>query len=129
MSSSTESDRHAVQTALTALLASALVMGLLVAAYGLVLVVVDLADHDDAWDGFGVFFGLMLGVPGLTVAALAWLALRKASLRRPAAIVLGLLLVAPMLAGTGAPLLLLPMLVGVGLLVVAVLGPVLADQP
>lgn len=128
MTSSTDADRTAARGALTALLWAALVMGLLVAAWGTLIVVADLASHDDEWDGLGVYIGLAFLLPALVPCALAALALRSGRLRRPVATGLGALLVAPVLWVTETPLLLVPMTVGVGLLVVALLGPALAEK-
>ncbi len=128
MSSSTDADRAIARAALTALLWASLLMGAVVLVLGLMLVVADLLSHEDAWDGFGVFFGLLAAVPAIVVAAWAGLALRAARLRRPLAIGLGVLLVVPVMGVSDSPLLLVPMLVGVGLVVVALLGPRVAEQ-
>ena len=78
------------------------------------------------WDGLGILIGSVLAVPALVVSGLAWVALRGARRRsgggRGIAVVLGVLLVVPILFAPGMPLLLLPVVVGVGLVGVAVLG-------
>ena len=125
MSSSTVADRGMASAALAALLWAALGMGLLVG--------VDLSAQGEDWDGLGILFGSMLAVPGLVVSALAWLALRRARRRsgggRGTAVVLGVLLVVPVLFAPGTPLLLVPMVVGIGLVGVAVLGGRSAGRP
>lgn len=128
MTSSTDADRATARMALAALLWAALVLGLLVAAWGTLIVLADLASHEDVWDGLGVYLGLAFALPALVPCALAGLALRVRRLRRPVAVGLGVLLVTPVLWVPDLPLLLLPMLVGVGLVVVALLGPRVAEQ-
>jgi hypothetical protein len=128
MSSSTDADRAIARRALTALLWAALVLGLLVAAWGTLIVLADLASHEDDWDGLGVLIGLAFLLPALVPCVLAGLALRVRRLRRPVAMGLGVLLVVPVLWVADLPLLLVPMLVGVALVVVALLGPALAEQ-
>jgi hypothetical protein len=128
MSSSTDADRAIARSALAALLWAALVLGLLVAAWGTLIVLVDLASHEDDWDGLGVYLGLAFALPALVPCALAGLALRVRRLRRPVAVGLGALLVTPVLWVPDLPLLLVPMLVGVGLVIVALLGPAVAEQ-
>jgi hypothetical protein len=128
MTSSTDADRAAARSALSVLLWAALVMGLLVAAWGTLIVIADLASHDDEWDGLGVYIGLAFALPALVPCALAGLALRVRRIRRPLAAGLGVLLVAPVLWAADMPLLLVPMTVGVGLVVVALLGPSLAEK-
>lgn len=64
-------------------LAAALALGVIALGYGLLLVGWDLSSHEDEWDGIGVVFGLIIGVPGLLVTVLAATALRNAR-RRPA---------------------------------------------
>ena len=127
MTSTTQADRVIARGALTALLWTALVLGLLVAAWGLLIVVADLASHADEWDGLGIFIGLAFALPALVPCVLAGLALRFRSVRRPVGVGLGVLLVTPVLWVSDAPLLLVPMVVGVGLVVVALLGPSLAE--
>ena len=128
MNSSTAADRGVASAALTALLWAALAMGLLVGAYGLLLVGIDLSAQGEDWDGLGILFGSVLAVPAVVVSVPAWVALRAAR-RRPGggagrgiALGLGLLMVVPVLFAPGTPLLLLPMVVGIGLVGVAVLG-------
>lgn len=128
MTSSTDAGRAIARMALAALLWTALVLGLLVAAWGTLIVLADLASHEDVWDGLGVYLGLAFALPALVPCALAGLALRVRRLRRPVAVGLGVLLVTPVLWVPDLPLLLLPMLVGVGLVVVALLGPRVAEQ-
>lgn len=127
MTSSTDADRAAARGALTALLWAALLMGLVVAAWGTLIVLADLASHEDEWDGLGVFIGLAFLLPALVPCVLAGLALRVRRIRRPVAMGLGVLLVVPVLWVADAPLLLVPMLVGVGLAVVALVGPSLVE--
>lgn len=127
MTSSTDADRAAARGALTALLWAALLMGLVVAAWGTLIVLADLASHEDEWDGLGVFIGLAFLLPALVPCVLAGLALRVRRIRRPVAMGLGVLLVVPVLWVAHAPLLLVPMLVGVGLVVVALVGPSLVE--
>ena len=126
MNSSQAADRGVAAAALAALLWAALAIGLLVGAYGLLLIGIDLSAQGEDWDGLGVLFGSLLAVPGLVVSGLAWVALRAARRRvgggRGTAVVLGLLLVVPVLFAPGMPLLLLPTVVGIGLVGVAVLG-------
>ena len=128
MSSSTDADRAIARSALTALLWTALVLGLLVAAWGTLIVLADLASHEDDWDGLGVYIGLAFLVPAFVSCVLAGLALRLRRLRRPLGMGLGVLLVAPVLWVADLPLLLVPMIVGVGLVVVGLLGPAVAEQ-
>jgi hypothetical protein len=128
MSSSTDADRAIARSALTALLWTALVLGLLVAAWGTLIVLADLASHEDDWDGLGVYIGLAFLVPAFVPCVLAGLALRLRRLRRPLGMGLGVLLVAPVLWVADLPLLLVPMIVGVGLVVVGLLGPAVAEQ-
>ncbi len=128
MTSSTNADRATAHGALTALLWAALLMGLLVAAWGTLIVLADLASHDDDWDGLGVYIGLAFLLPALVPCVLAGLALRVRRLRRPVAVGLGVLLVVPVLWVADVPLLLVPMIIGVGLVVVALLGPALAEE-
>lgn len=128
MTTSADADRAIARSALTALLWAALVLSLLVAAWGTLIVLVDLASHEDDWDGLGVYIGLAFLLPALVPCVLAGLALRVRRLRRPLAVGLGVLLVAPVLWVADMPLLLVPMLVGVGLVVVALLGPRVAEQ-
>lgn len=125
---STDADRDAARGALTALLWAALVMGLLVAAWGALIVLADLASHEDDWDGLGVYIGLAFLLPALVPCALAGLALRVRRLRRPVAMGLGVILVVPVLWVADVPPLLVPMMVGVGLVVVALFGPALAEE-
>lgn len=125
MNSSQAADRGLASAALAALLWAALVVGLPVGVYGLLLIGIDLSAQGEDWDGFGILFGSMLAVPGLVVSGLAWLALRarrRSGGGRGTAVVLGLLLVVPILFAPGTPLLLVPMVVGIGLVGVAVLG-------
>jgi hypothetical protein len=128
MTSTREADQHIGRTALTALLWIALLMAGAVLALAVAVIVSDLASHEDDWDGFGVFLGLAAAVPAVVVAALSGLALRFAGLRRPLAVGLGVLLVIPGLWVTDAPLLLVPVLIGVGLGGVALLGPRTTDS-
>ncbi len=129
MSSSTDADTAIARSALTALLWAALVLGLLVAAWGTLIVLARGLFHEDDWDGLGVYLGLAFLLPALVPCALAGLALRVRRLRRQLAMGLGVLLVVPVLWVADVPLLLVPMLVGVGLVVVALLGPALAEEP
>jgi hypothetical protein len=128
MTTSTDADRAIARSALTALLGTALALGLLVAAWGTLIVLVDLASHEDDWDGLGVYLGLAFALPALVVCALAGLALRVRVLRSPVAVGLGVLLVAPVLRAPHTPLLLVPALVGAGLVVAALLAPRIAEQ-
>lgn len=128
MTSSTNADRATAHGALTALLWAALLMGLLVAAWGTLIVLADLASHEDDWDGLGVYIGLAFLLPALVPCVLAGLALRVRRLRRPVAMGLGVLLVVPVLWVADVPLLLVPMIIGVGLVVVALFGPALAEE-
>ena len=123
MTSTTEADQNIGRTALTALLWTALLGAAAVLAYAALLVVADLASHEDDWDGFGVFLGLVAAVPAGIVAALAGLALRFPGLRRPFAVGLGVLLVVPGVWVPDAPLLIAPVVVGAGLVGVALLAP------
>ncbi len=126
MNSSQAADRGLASAALAVLLWAALAIGLLAGAWGLLLIGIDLSAEGEDWDGLGILFGSMLAVPGLVVSALAWLALRRARRRtgggRGTSVGLGVLLVIPMLFAPGTPLLLVPMVVGIGLVGVAVLG-------
>ncbi|MGZ5417884.1 MAG: hypothetical protein ACXWDI_11950 [Nocardioides sp.] len=126
MNSSTAADRGVASAALAALLWAALAMGLLVGGYGLLLIGIDLSAQGEDWDGLGILFGSMLAVPALVVSCLAWVALRGARRRtgggRGTAVVLGMLLVVPILLAPGTALRLVPMVVGIGLVGVAVLG-------
>jgi hypothetical protein len=128
MTSSTNADRATAHGALAALLWAALLMGLLVAAWGTLIVLADLASHEDDWDGLGVYIGLAFLLPALVPCVLAGLALRVRRLRRPVAMGLGVLLVVPVLWVADVPLLLVPMIIGVGLVVVALFGPALAEE-
>lgn len=129
MTTSTDADRAIARSALTALLGTALALGLLVAAWGTLIVLVDLASHEDDWDGLGVYLGLAFALPALVVCALAGLALRVRVLRSPVAVGLGVLLVALVLRAPHTPLLLVPMFVGAGLVVAALLAPRIAEHP
>jgi hypothetical protein len=126
MNSSTQADRGIRRDALRALLVFALLIGAPAAAYGLLLVGIDLARQGEDWDGLGIILGSMVAVPALAVSGLALVALRGARRRtdggRGSAFVIGLLLVAPALLAPGTPLLLLPMVVGIGMVGVSVLG-------
>jgi hypothetical protein len=127
MTSTTEADQFIGRTALTALLWTALLIAAAVLLVAVPVVISDLASHEDDWDGFGVLLGLMAAVPAVVVAALAGVALRFAGLRRPLAVGLGVLLAVPGMWVPDAPLLLVPVVIGVGLVGVALLVPRPAD--
>jgi peptidoglycan/LPS O-acetylase OafA/YrhL len=120
------SDAEIRRRVLGVLLVAALLLGVAAVGIGLLMAGVDLAESGEAWDGFGVFVGVGLGVPGLATCLLAWFALRYRE-RRPArarvlAIVLGLLLVVPVLLAPGSPVVLVPLMIGCGIFGTAVLG-------
>lgn len=127
------SDAEIRRGVLTALLVAALLLGIAAVGIGLLMAGVDLSESGESWDGFGIFIGVALGVPGLAVTLLAWFALRYRE-RRPArarllAITLGVLLAVPLLVAPGSPLVLVPLMIGCGLFGTAVLGGRDGDEP
>ncbi len=114
------------RSVMTGLLVAALILGIVSVAIGLLMAGVDLATRGEAWDGFGVFIGLGLGIPGLVTLLLSWLALRarddRPGLARRLEIALSVVLVAPILLAPGAPVLLVPLMIGCGIFGTAVIG-------
>jgi peptidoglycan/LPS O-acetylase OafA/YrhL len=120
------SDAEIRRSALTALLVAALLLGFAAVGVGLLMAGVDLSRAGEDWDGFGVFIGVALGVPGLAVCLLAWFALRLRD-RRPArarllAIVLSVVLVVPVFLAPGSLVVLVPLMIGCGIFGAAMLG-------
>jgi hypothetical protein len=119
-------DAEIRRSALAVLLVAALLLGTAAIGIGLLMAGVDLAVSGEAWDGFGVFIGVALGVPGLATCLLAWFALRYRESRparaRVLAIILGVLLVVPVLLAPGSPVVLVPLVIGCGIFGTAVLG-------
>lgn len=100
---------------------SVLVLGVPAIGLGLYVVAEDMADTTDDWHGFGIALGLLLAVPCLVFCLLAGFGLRSMRRRgaaggRVPATVLGLLLVALLMAVGLTPVLLLPVTLGAALL-------------
>jgi hypothetical protein len=119
-------DSDVRRSVMTGLLVAALVLGGVALGIGLLMAGVDLASSGEEWDGFGVFLGLGIGLPGLAILALAWASLRtrdrRPGLARGLEIALSVVLVAPILLAPGAPLLLVPLMIGCGIFGTAVIG-------
>ena len=114
------------RSVMTGLLVAALILGIVTVAVGLLMAGVDLSTRGEEWDGLGVFIGVGLGVPGLATLLLSWFALRTRD-RRPRLalgleIALSVVLVAPILLAPGAPVLLVPLMIGCGIFGTAVIG-------
>ncbi|MGN6577282.1 MAG: hypothetical protein ACTHKG_16535 [Nocardioides sp.] len=119
-------DSDVRRSVMTGLLVAALVLGIVAVGIGLLMAGVDLSTPGEEWDGFGVFIGLGIGLPGLAIALLSWFSLRirdrRPGLARGLEIALSVALVAPILLAPGAPVLLVPLMIGCGIFGTAVIG-------